>query len=113
MKKTALFKWIKRFREGRDDDARPGRFLTTRDDQIIERLRSLGRSDRKMTVRILADELRIGKWSGHTILTENLGPRQRDDWWTVRLLIRLCWPVSFRPEIQSQHLTPLPKILQI
>lgn len=42
--KTALFKWIKRFREIREDckdNARPGRPLTTFDDQNIERVQPL------------------------------------------------------------------------
>lgn len=56
LKKTALFKWIKRFRDGRKDckdNARPGRLLTTCDDQSIERMQSLVLSNRRMTVRML------------------------------------------------------------
>lgn len=79
LKKTALFKWIMRFREGREDckdDARSGRLSTTCDDQNIERVQSPVLSDRRMTVRMLADMLSIGKSSVHTILTENVGLRK-------------------------------------
>jgi len=76
LKKTALFKWIKRFQEGREDckdDTRPGRPSTTCNDLNIDRVQSLVLSDRRMTILMLADTLSIGKSSVHTILTENLG----------------------------------------
>ncbi|XP_015435171.1 PREDICTED: putative uncharacterized protein FLJ37770 [Dufourea novaeangliae] len=75
LKKTALFKWIKRFSEGCEDctdDARPGRPSTSCIDQNIERVRSLVLSDRRLTVRMITDQLNLGKSCVHTIVSEHL-----------------------------------------
>ncbi|KAL4092283.1 hypothetical protein QTP88_026808 [Uroleucon formosanum] len=79
LKKTALFKWIKRFQDGHEDckdNGRPGLLLTTCDDQSIEHMQSLVLFHQRMTVRMLADMLSIKKLSVHTILTENLRLRK-------------------------------------
>ena len=50
------------------DDARSGRPSTSSGNENID----LVRSDRRLTVRMIAEELGLGKSSIHTILTENL-----------------------------------------
>jgi len=70
-----VFKWVQRFREGREDpkdDARSGRPSTSSGNENIDRVRSLVLSDRRLTVRMTAEELGLGKSSVHTILTEHL-----------------------------------------
>lgn len=79
MKKTAIFKWIKRFKEGREDatdDARIGRPSTSCVHENIDRVRRLVLTDRRKTVRMIAEELNLGKSTVHTILTEHLGLRK-------------------------------------
>ena len=74
LKERTVFKWVQRFREGREDpkdDARSGRPSTSSGNENIDRVRSLVLSDRQLTVRMIA-ELGLGKSSVHTILTEHL-----------------------------------------
>ena len=58
--RTRLFEWHRRFKQGREeveDDHRSGRPSTSRTDENVERVRQKVRSDRRLTVRIIADEL--------------------------------------------------------
>ena len=60
MSRTCLFKWYRRFKEGRkevEDDQRSGRSSTSRTDENVERVRQKVRSDRRLAVGIVADEL--------------------------------------------------------
>ena len=60
MSRTRLFEWHGRFREGREeveDDHRSGRPSTSRTDENVERVRQKVRSDRRLTVRMIADDL--------------------------------------------------------
>ena len=60
MSRTRLFEWYMRFKEGREmveDDYRSGRPSTSRTDENVERVRQKVRSDRRLTVRMIADEL--------------------------------------------------------
>jgi hypothetical protein len=75
LKEITAFKWVKRFREGRQDpkdDARSGRPSTSRGNQNIDRVRPLVLSDCQLTVRTIAEELGLGKSFVHTILREDL-----------------------------------------
>jgi len=74
LKEKTVFKWAQRFREGREDpkdNARSGRPSTSSGNENIDRVRSLMLSDRRLTVRMIA-ELGLGKSSVHTILREHL-----------------------------------------
>ncbi|CAI9587884.1 unnamed protein product [Staurois parvus] len=54
MKKSSVFEWHKRFKEGREDvhdDARSGQPKTQRTDANVDRVRALVQSDRRMSVR--------------------------------------------------------------
>ena len=75
LKERTVFKWVQHFREGHEDpkdDARSGRPYTSSGNENIDRVRSVVLSDRQLTVRMIAEELGLGKSSVHTILTEHL-----------------------------------------
>jgi len=75
LKEKTVFKWVQRFWEGHEDtkdDARSGRPSTSSGNENFNRVRSLVLSDRRLTVRMTAEELGLGKSSVHTILTEHL-----------------------------------------
>ena len=60
LSRTRLFEWHKRFKEKREeveDDHRSGRPSTTRTDENVERVRQKVQSNRRLTVRMIADEL--------------------------------------------------------
>jgi len=59
-KERTVFKWVQRFREGREDPkdgARSGRPSTSSGSENIDRVRSVVLSDRRLTVRMIAEEL--------------------------------------------------------
>ena len=58
--RTRLFDWHRRFKEGREeveDDHRSRRPSTSRRDENVERVRPKAWSNRRLTVRMIADEL--------------------------------------------------------
>jgi len=64
LKERTVCKWVQRFREGREDpkdDARSGRPSTSSGNKNIDRVHSLVFSDRRLTVRMIAEELGFGK----------------------------------------------------
>jgi hypothetical protein len=68
------FRWHKSFLEGREqveDDPRAGRTLET--DDNVERVRSLVRSDRQFTLRMISSELSLNRFTIHQSLTRDLG----------------------------------------
>jgi len=75
LKERTVFKWVQHFREGREDpkdDSRSGHPSTSSGNENIDRVRYLVLSDRRLTVRMIAEELALGKSSVHTILMEHL-----------------------------------------
>ena len=75
MSKTPLFEWHRRFKEGREEvenNHRSGRPSTSRTDENVERVRQKVRSDRRLTVRIIADELGMNSERVWSIITEDL-----------------------------------------
>jgi len=57
MKKTAVYKWAKRFSEGREsvtDEERSGRPATSRTEENIVKFRQIVRENRWLTVRSIA-----------------------------------------------------------
>ena len=64
MSKAHAFEWHKRFREGREeceDDQRSGKPVTSRTDSNIDRLKQLVHADRRLTVRMICEELSSGR----------------------------------------------------
>ena len=77
--RTRIFKWHKRFKEGREDvedDPRSKRPTTSRTNENVERVREKVRSDRRLTVRMIADESSINSERVWKIITEDLGMKK-------------------------------------
>ena len=79
MSRARLFEWHKRFTSGREeveDDPKSGRPSTTKTADNIGKVNELVRSDRRLTVRMMAEELNINRESVRIILSEELGMRK-------------------------------------
>ena len=62
MSRAQAFRWYKMFSEGRtivEDEERSGRPSTTRTSDNTARVRELVRSDRRLTVNMIADEVKL------------------------------------------------------
>jgi histone-lysine N-methyltransferase SETMAR len=59
-----------------DSDQRSGRPSTSRNADVIDKVRTLIMEDRRLTVREIADEVGISRGSANTILTEDVGMRR-------------------------------------
>jgi len=79
MSTTQAFRWHKMFSEGRnivEDEQRSGRPSTTLTSDNTARVRELVRSDRRLTVSVIADEVHVNREAVRRILTEELGKRK-------------------------------------
>ena len=79
MKKTAVYKWVKRFCEGREsvtDEERSGRPATSRTEENIAKVRQIVRENRRLTVRSIAEQVNIDKETVRKILTEDIDMRK-------------------------------------
>lgn len=99
LSRKTVFQWFKRFREGREsvvDEHRSGRPVKSRTTANIERVRKLFLPDRRLSVRIMANELNLPREIVRTILTKDLGK------------LKLC--ATFVPhklnDEQNSHLIP-------
>ena len=64
MKKTAVYKWVKRFSEGREsvtDEERSGRPATSRTEENIAIVRQILHENRQLTVRSIAEQGNIDR----------------------------------------------------
>ena len=68
--------WHKRFKEGCEDDQRCGRPSTSRNETNVELIKKMVRGDRRLTVRLISDELKFNRNSIWQIITEDLGMRK-------------------------------------
>lgn len=69
-----MLKLVHHFWEGHEDpkdNVRSQHFSTPCKDESIDHVRSLMLSDRRMTVRMIAEALHLGKSSAQQILTEH------------------------------------------
>ena len=76
---TQIKEWYNRFKDGRmsvESDARSGRPSTSRDDELINQVRTLVTQDCPVTVRELVEEVRISTGSVYSILTYDLALRR-------------------------------------
>jgi energy-converting hydrogenase A subunit M len=73
MKKSSVFEWHKRFKEGREEDERRRKNWT---DANVEKVQKLVRSDRRLSVRMMAEELNLDRETVRKILAEDLGMRK-------------------------------------
>ena len=75
MSKTRLFEWHRRFKEGREgveDDHRSGKPSTSRTDKNAEGVRQKVRSERRLTVRMVADKKGMNSERVWRIITKDL-----------------------------------------
>jgi len=76
---TQIKGWYNRFKDCRtsvDSDARSGRPSTSRNDELIDQVRTLVMQDHRVTVWELAEEVGINTGSVHSILTDDLSMRR-------------------------------------
>jgi len=79
MKKTAVYKWVKRFSQKREsvtDEVRSGRPATSRTEENFAKVRQTLRKNRLLTVRSIAEQLNIDRETVRKILTEDLDTRK-------------------------------------
>lgn len=79
LSRARVFEWHKRFSSGRedvDDDPRPGRPSTSRNSDNVEKVKELVQSDRRLTIRMIADQLTLDKETVRLILVNDLGMRK-------------------------------------
>ena len=79
MKKTAVYKWVKCFSEGREsvtDEERVGRPATSRTEENIAKARQIMRENRRLTVRRIAEQVNIDRETVRKISTEDLDMRK-------------------------------------
>ena len=79
MNKTAVYKWVKRFSEGREsvtDEERSGRPATNRTEENIAKVRQIVRENRRLTVRKIAEQVDIDREKVRKNLTEDLDMRK-------------------------------------
>ena len=75
LSRTQCYEWYQRFRSGRtsiEGDPKSGRPSSSTGDDNIEKVRSVIRENRRLTVREVSEEVGVCKSSCHTILTEKL-----------------------------------------
>ncbi|XP_069670081.1 protein GVQW3-like isoform X7 [Periplaneta americana] len=73
--RKCVYEWFKRFREGKEtieDEPRSGRPSTSRTPEMIAKVRQMLAQDRRLTLRLIAEELDISKDTVHTIVRDDL-----------------------------------------
>jgi histone-lysine N-methyltransferase SETMAR len=76
MKKSQVYEWHKRFREGRmdiADDPRSGRPSTAIIDEKIEQVRQVVHANRRISIDEIASKVNLSHGSVHSILHDRLG----------------------------------------
>src|SRR5215469_12214546 len=79
LSRAKVFRWHKSFLEVREqveDEPHAGRSSTSKTDDNVERVRSLVRSDHRLTLRMISSELNLNRFTVHQILTQDLGMRK-------------------------------------
>ncbi|CAI9607952.1 unnamed protein product [Staurois parvus] len=79
MKKSSVFEWYRRFKQGWEDahiDTRSGQPKTQRMDANMDTVRTLIRSHQKLSVQLMAGELNMNRETVQEILTKDWGMRK-------------------------------------
>jgi len=79
MKKTEVYKWVKRFSEGREivtDEERSGQPATSRTEENIAKICQIVRKNRRLNVRSIAEQVHINRERVRKILIEDLDMRK-------------------------------------
>ncbi|GFY25364.1 protein GVQW3 [Trichonephila clavipes] len=75
LSRAQAFRWFKAFSEGKEsieDEPRSGRHSVSKTAENVVRVRDLARSDRRLTVRMIGEELNLNHTTVHQILTSEL-----------------------------------------
>ncbi|GBN46207.1 Putative uncharacterized protein FLJ37770 [Araneus ventricosus] len=78
--KKCIFEWFKRFRDGKEDvkdEPRSGRPPTSTTSDNIERVRRMLADDRRLSLRMIAEELKISLDSMSNIIHGHLQKRKK------------------------------------
>ncbi|GFX04117.1 protein GVQW3 [Trichonephila clavipes] len=89
MSRARVFEWSRPFKEGRqsgNNDPRSGRPFTSRDKDKIAQVKAVVRSDRRLTVREIAQKSHITVGSCDEILRKDLNMRRVSAKFVPRLL---------------------------
>jgi predicted HTH transcriptional regulator len=79
IKKTAVYKWLKRFHKGRKsvtDEERSERRATSRTEENIAKIHQIVHENRRLTVGIMAEQVNTDRETVRKILTEDLDMRK-------------------------------------
>jgi len=79
LSRVQVFRWHKSFLEGQEqveDEPCVGKPSTSKTDDSVERMRSLVRSDHRLTLRMISNELNLNQFTIHQILTQDLEMRK-------------------------------------
>ena len=79
LSRSNVFIRLNRFKNGREsveDEPRSGRPSTSKTDDNVVKVRNLVRSDRRLTIREMSDELNLSFYAVQSILTEDLNMRR-------------------------------------
>ncbi|GFU85024.1 protein GVQW3 [Trichonephila clavipes] len=79
LSRAQVFQWFKAFSEGRESieaEPRSGRPSVSKTAENFIRVRDLVRSDRRLTVRMIGEELNLNHTTVHQILTNELKMRK-------------------------------------
>ena len=76
LKKLSVFEWHRQFKEDVQDDPRSGQPKTQRTDAHVDRVQTLVRSDRRLGVRVIVEELNMNRETVQQIVKEDLGMRK-------------------------------------
>jgi len=86
-KKTAVYKWVKRFSEERKsvtDKERPGQPAMNRTEENIAKICQIVCENRQLTVRSIAEQVKIDRETVRKILTEEFDMRKCVQKWSQR-----------------------------
>ena len=89
LSRSKTFEWYSRFKIGRrsfEDDPRPSRPFTSHTEDTVARVREIIRADRRLTIREVAEEVRIAFGTCQKIITEDLRMRRVTAKFVPRLL---------------------------
>jgi len=89
LSRSKTFEWYSRFKSGRrsfEDDPGPGRPSTSHTEETVAHVREIIRADRCLTIREVAEEVRIAFGTCQKILTEDVQMRRVTAKFVPRLL---------------------------
>ena len=78
--KSTVFRWFSLFEAGRKDSKdlpRPGRPISVHTKEMVDKVREMVATDRRLSVRMIAETLSVGKDTIHQILTQDLNKRKK------------------------------------